>query len=609
MIKNFSKNDILILNGILKQNQIPELSDQENFEIFAFEQILKDYELSYEELSLGKIGVDDGTGLFVFLNDELVDDEFIEEDIKIEDIKNLHMRVFLIRAKDSFSEIYTDKTIDLIRDMFDFHSKTDIKRFRDAFLKFFPKELTVHLIAVGKDYNEEDIHQKIDIIRKTIIDSLPKVNFDYRLINPSELIRLTYKEKSYTLKLRFKQQISEKHSSFMLTTLVDYVKFISDENGKLRRYLFDSNIRDYQKHSTVNKDILDTLRRPIEDTDFWWFNNGVTILTKRGSIESGNIIELDDVQIINGLQTTNVVYEYLNEIKGKDERFKDKDDRLIGIKIITTNNPKIRDGLIKSTNFQNPITTTSLRASDHIQYNIESYFLNNGWYYDRRKNYYKNMGKSLDKIISIAYLAQAILSIVYREPNRARKNPTSLTHADKDYYHIFGSQNYRVFLYCIKTMKLIDPYLKSCRYEESYRTNLRWHLVTLVTIKLLKRKDYTEKDIEPILDVKPRYELIDDTMFELVDISKEYLDIHNITIDAMAKNREFVIFMIEKFKIDNIPNLGIKEYGLDSIEPDSIKIDVIQNDSTKTDYIEPETKTDPTKTDLIKNDLLSYKNK
>jgi hypothetical protein len=74
------------------------------------------------------------------------------------------MQVFIICVKNSFSEIYTDKTIDLIRDMFDFHSKTDIKRFRNAFLKFFPKELTIHLVAVCKDYNEGDIHQKISIL-------------------------------------------------------------------------------------------------------------------------------------------------------------------------------------------------------------------------------------------------------------------------------------------------------------------------------------------------------------------------------------------------------------------------------------------------------------
>ncbi len=550
MIKNFSKNDILILDNILKQNKNSELTDQENFELFAFEQILKDFELSYDELSEGKIGVD-GIGLFIFLNDELVDDEFIEEDIKDEDIKNLKMQVFIIRVKNSFSEIYTDRIINLIKDMFDFHSKTDIKRFRDAFLKFFPKELTIHLIAVAKDFNEENIVQKIDDIRKTIIESLPKVNLDSRLVNPSELIKLTYKEKSYTLKLHFKQQISEKQSGFILTTLTDYGKFISDENGKLRRYLFDSNIRDYQKHSPVNKDILETLRSPIEDTDFWWFNNGITILTKRGSIESGNIIELDDVQIINGLQTTSVVYEYLRDIK-------EKDDRLIGIKVITTNNVKIRDALIKSTNFQNPITPTSLRASDHIQYNIESYFLNHGWYYDRRKNYYKNMGKSSDKIISIAYLAQAIMSIVYREPNRARKNPTSLTNADKDYYRIFGSQNYRCFLYCIKVMKLIDAYLRSCRYEENYRSNLRWHLVTLVVMKLLKRKDYTEKDIDYILNI-PKYEFIDDVMSELVNLTKAYVDTHNITVDATVKNKEFVNFMIERSKIVGLQQLDIKD--------------------------------------------------
>lgn len=552
MIKSFSKNDILILDNILKQNKISELTDQENFELFASEQILKDFELSYEELSAGKIGGEDGIGLFIFLNDDLIDDEFIEEDIKIEDIKNLKMQVFLIRVKNSFSETYTDRIVNLIKDMFDFHSKTDIKRFRDAFLKFFPKELTIHIIGVAKDYNEENIVQKIDDIRKTIIESLPKVNLDSRLVNPSELIKLTYKEKSYTLKLHFKQQISEKYSGFILTTLTDYGKFISDENGKLRRYLFDSNIRDYQKHSIVNKDIFETLCNPIEDTDFWWFNNGITILTKRGSIESGNIIELDDVQIINGLQTTNVVHEYLNEIK-------EKDDRLIGIKVITTNNVKIRDALIKSTNFQNPITATSLRASDHIQYNIESYFLNHGWYYDRRKNYYKNMGKPSDKIISIAYLAQAIISITYREPNRARKNPTSLTNADKDYYRIFGSQNYRCFLYCIKVMKLIDAYLRSCRYEENYRTNLRWHLVTLVVMKLLKRKDYTEKDIDSILNISPKYEFIDEIMSELVSFSNAYVDIHNITIDATVKNKEFVNFMIERLKMISLQNIDIKE--------------------------------------------------
>ena len=62
-----SKNDGVILESILKQRKILELSDKENFELFAFDQILKDYDLSDEELFNGKIE-DTGIGFFNFIN-------------------------------------------------------------------------------------------------------------------------------------------------------------------------------------------------------------------------------------------------------------------------------------------------------------------------------------------------------------------------------------------------------------------------------------------------------------------------------------------------------------------------------------------------------------
>lgn len=76
--------------------------------------------------------------------------------------------------------------------------------------------------------------------------------------------------------------------------------------------------------------------------------------------------------------------------------------------------------------YQNPVSPTLLRATGTIQRDIELFFSNNGYYYDRRKNYYKNQGKPATKIFSIQYTAQAIRSIVDDDPHTARARPTSL---------------------------------------------------------------------------------------------------------------------------------------------------------------------------------------
>lgn len=81
-------NYSVVLDNIIKQkrNQTANtLPDDEFFEIFTFEQLLKKYDLSYEELNHGRIGGgDDGgiDGFFIFINSELVN-----EDIELENTK------------------------------------------------------------------------------------------------------------------------------------------------------------------------------------------------------------------------------------------------------------------------------------------------------------------------------------------------------------------------------------------------------------------------------------------------------------------------------------------------------------------------------------------
>src|SRR5436305_13180686 len=98
-----SANDRIILDKILEQKHkelAPELAPSKFFEVFAAEQILKDFDLSYDELESGIVG-DGGDGgvdsLYLFLNGELVQDDTDISSVR----KNIAIDLVIIQAKTS----------------------------------------------------------------------------------------------------------------------------------------------------------------------------------------------------------------------------------------------------------------------------------------------------------------------------------------------------------------------------------------------------------------------------------------------------------------------------------------------------------------------------
>ena len=101
-----NQNDVILLNTILKQRQTGDFSQSDFFEFFTFEQLLKNFDLSNDEIKSGKTGGgDDGgiDGFFIFLNDNLI----LEKEINKEGIKkNPAIDLFIIQATEikSFNE-------------------------------------------------------------------------------------------------------------------------------------------------------------------------------------------------------------------------------------------------------------------------------------------------------------------------------------------------------------------------------------------------------------------------------------------------------------------------------------------------------------------------
>src|SRR5690606_35232101 len=90
------------------------------------------------------------------------------------------------------------------------------------------------------------------------------------------------------------------------------IELMTDENGDLLPNVFYDNVRDFQGDNKVNKEIAQTINSKYKDA-FLILNNGITIVTEEMKT-TRNTFSISNYQIINGCQTSNVLYENLSEI-------------------------------------------------------------------------------------------------------------------------------------------------------------------------------------------------------------------------------------------------------------------------------------------------------
>jgi hypothetical protein len=238
--------------------------------------------------------------------------------------------------------------------------------------------------------------------------------------------------------------------------------------------------------------------------DFWWLNNGITIIATDFS-QHGKTLYLDDLQIVNGLQTSFVIDKYFKS----NESTEINNQRSILIKVIISKDKETTDKIIAATNSQTHVTSALLRATDDIQRNLEQFFLDMGYYYDRRKNYYRRKNKPLNKIFDIQYTAQCVHAILNRDPATARSKPTSLIKEDSVYKSIFEQNlNYMVYLNCCLIHRAVREQLKlikrSIESDDSRDQadiifkNYSFHIARIIPSVYYNKVTYDEDEIATI---------------------------------------------------------------------------------------------------------------
>jgi hypothetical protein len=214
------------------------------------------------------------------------------------------------------------------------------------------------------------------------------------------------------------------------------VKFLSDDKGDLVRGLFDANVRDFLGKTEVNDAIRMTLNT-IDKEDFWWFNNGITIVAAAID-QKGKKLAITEALLVNGLQTSNVIFTFMTDSTVPQERRRERGSQIVLIKIIVPPNEKIRDEIVKATNSQTNIPKPYLRGMDLIHRNIEDHLKGCGLFYERRKNQYINLGKKRSTIVTLTEVAQSLMAAFLFRASDARGRPNSLLKSDDDYQSLFS---------------------------------------------------------------------------------------------------------------------------------------------------------------------------
>jgi hypothetical protein len=376
---------------------------------------------------------------------------------------------------------------------------TTMKRFRviyEALASRFPALSVIYRYASKGDQIHPNVERKAELLKQSVRQLFSSAQVDFQFLGASELLGLARRAPRATFSLRLAENPISSSGAVgfvCLVSLKDYHAFITDEQGRLTRSIFESNVRDYQGTTEVNEQIETTLREKCDD-EFWWLNNGITILAAKATL-SGKTLTIEDPQIVNGLQTSTVIFNHFQDHNTENET------RNLLVRVIVPPLPESRDRIIKATNSQTLIPIASLRATEVIHRDVEEYLRPHGLFYDRRKNHYKNEGKPIEKIVSIPHLAQAVMSMALQRPNDARSRPSSLLKRNEEYDRVFN-RSYPISLYlnCALLMKHIDRIVRSDEsgLDSKDQTNLRFYVAMDVACTAAAKAAPTPEEIAAI---------------------------------------------------------------------------------------------------------------
>ena len=495
------------LENFSKSFSLSDLSEAEQFEMFVNYAVLTPKVSTSFELGDVTTGEsDDGTdGVAVIIDEELVVSEEDATSVFKSDRKNHDVEIVFVQAKRSDSFDLGDflkfkesvlKFIDTENYSVVDEVQNNANGIYDVCLKNVPKirggkpSITVRFVAAGV-YKQPEA---LETAKKKLEKELKAVgyfsNIDIRFVGRDELTALwvsTYSGIQAQLPIFSNAPLPKiagiEEAYLVVASAKDVVEnLLMTEDGGLRTQVFEENVRSFLgNENPVNRSIAATLNDAKASTRFPVMNNGITIVSPDVRVQ-GNILHLENFQIVNGCQTSNVLYENRKILS---------DGIMVNLKIIETSNEDVFAELVRATNSQSKIEENQFFSLRPIVKRIEQYFdsfdgQDARLYFERRDRQFIGRDIPAIRVFSVHTAAKCVASMFFHRPELAYRYP-------KQMYQLIGEKmfadgNKEIVFYCASlTLYRLHLLVSNGTIPQNMR-KFKWHILALVRVIIAGEK-------------------------------------------------------------------------------------------------------------------------
>lgn len=397
-----------------------------------------------------------------------------------------------------------------------------IRRIIDNYEYTKDRKCVLYYVTTGNYVEDENLKSTQERVRQSIstLGLFEEADIEI-LIGDSKFIRKQFEESkvqnSATFELTSKIEIpyikNVEEAYFATMPIKEYLNIIVDSESKIRRGIFELNVRDFGgiAENRVNQDIEATILSENKSS-FGLLNNGITIVGK-GLAKGQGKYTIKNFYIVNGCQTTNVLYENRDKID---------DTMWISVKIVITQDDKIIKDIVKATNNQTEVEEIQLLSMEEYQEELESYynsfFRYKQLYYERRDGQYRgNPGISPIEIVSPEKQLKSFAAIFLKEPHNSSRFVGKLQ--DEISKKIFVKDHKHIMYYTAGLLNYyIEDYFRNGKIEGVYE-KFQYHIQLIISqlvwkgekqpfLNANKMEDYCIKLIDEISNTNKFEELV-----------------------------------------------------------------------------------------------------
>ena len=279
----------------------------------------------------------------------------------------------------------------------------------------------IYYATTGKWQEDPNLVKRVEVERDGIMDLDIFKSVEFVPVDAKTLQRLYSNAKNrFSKSIEFASKITlpalpgvqESYLGYLHSE--EFMKLISDDSGNMLKGLFYDNVRDFQGDNDVNMEIQKTLEDESRRL-FVLMNNGVTVVAD--SIQkTGDTFTLEGYQVVNGCQTSNVLFRNRNKLEKVQ----------IPFKLIVSQDGAVKNKIIKATNRQTMVKPEELTSLTDFQKSLEDYYEagegDSRLYYERRSQQFRAVtGIEKIRIVTIPNQIRAFASMFIALPHQASR--------------------------------------------------------------------------------------------------------------------------------------------------------------------------------------------